>query len=297
MNFVGGATSLDFSPNLTKLTWQKSFSPMNGSIVKVTWTSTNFFRTKFFLSNLSSSNPIEKEHICFGNLPKRGFSKEQTVAGSQVKNEQLTSDGNRELRVFALCLGKRAQAFFCKVFEGHNNKYVVPPLPARQEWTDLYNNKCIDMLKLGFTSPISAKIFRHKSIGSNCYHFTKSDTDWFEKIREEMVGARWMVFTRKAVVDETLMRKSTNLRNSFVGIDDSQLQPFSMCRPMPTILYTILEYDKETKRFTPHQNKNSTFEKMVLSYFETAQSDCRIESNDFICAKTFRIFLRFSKIM
>ena len=106
---------------------------MNGSIVKVTRTSTKFFPSIFFLSILRNNNPPGNEYIGFGNLLKRGFSKEQTIAGSQVKNEQLTSDGNRELRVFALCLGKRAQAIFCKVFEGHNNKDVVPPLRARHK--------------------------------------------------------------------------------------------------------------------------------------------------------------------
>ena len=67
---------------------------------------------------------------------------------------------------------------------------------------------------------------------------------------EDMVGGPSIVFTRKAVVDETFIRKSSNLCKSFAGIDASQLYPYSMCQPMPTGLYTRWEYDSETKRFT-----------------------------------------------
>ena len=100
-----------------------------------------------------------------------------------------------------------------------------------------------------------------------------------EKIREDMVGGPSIVFTRKALVDEIFTRKSSNLCKSFVGIDASQLYPYSMCQPMPTGLYTRWEYDSETKRFTSRQNKSRSFENMVLSYFQQSRPDCKIESN------------------
>ena len=40
-----------------------------------------------------------------------------------------------------------------------------------------------------------------------------------------MVGGPSIVFTRKAVVDETFTRKSSNLCKSIVGIDASQHYP------------------------------------------------------------------------
>ena len=52
-----------------------------------------------------------------------------------------------------------------------------------------------------------------------------------------------------------------------------------MCQPMPTGLYTRWEYDSETKRFAARQNKSSSFENMVLSFFQQNQPDCKIESN------------------
>ena len=81
------------------------------------------------------------------------------------------------------------------------------------------------MLKLGFTLPNLANIFLHKSIDSKFYPFTESEKDLPEKIREDMVGGPSFVFTRKAVVDETFIRKSSNLCKSIVGIDASQLYP------------------------------------------------------------------------
>ena len=86
-----------------------------------------------------------------------------------------------------------------------------------------------------------------------------------QKIREDIVGGPSIVFTRKAVVDETFIRKSGNVCKSIVGIDASQLYPYSMCQPMPTGLYTRWEYDAESNRFKPQQNKSGNFENMVMS--------------------------------
>ena len=94
-----------------------------------------------------------------------------------------------------------------------------------------------------------------------------------------MVGGLSIDFTRKAVVDETFIRKSSNLYKSIVGIDASQLYPYSMCQPMPTGWYTQWEYDSETKRFTARPNKSRSFENMVLSYFQQSRPDCKFESN------------------
>ena len=67
------------------------------------------------------------------------------------------------------------------------------------------------MLKLSCTLPNLANICLHKSTDSKFYPFTENDKDLLEKIREDMVGGPSIVFPRKAVVDETFIRKSTNL--------------------------------------------------------------------------------------
>ena len=81
------------------------------------------------------------------------------------------------------------------------------------------------MLKLGCTLPNLANICLHKSTDAKFYPFTEADKDLLEEIREDVVGGPSIVFTRKAVVDVTFIRKSTNICKSFVGIDASQLYP------------------------------------------------------------------------
>ena len=69
------------------------------------------------------------------------------------------------------------------------------------------------------------------------------------------------------------------MSKSIVGIDAGELYPYSMCQPMPTELYTRWEYESQTQCFTPRQNKSRSFEKMILSHFQSVRPDCRIESN------------------
>ena len=88
-----------------------------------------------------------------------------------------------------------------------------------------------------------------------------------------MVGGPSIAFKRKAVVDGTFIRKSAKLSKSIVGIDASQLYPYSMCQPMPTGLYTKLNFDTESQKFIPRQNKTRSFENMALSYFQQTRPE------------------------
>ena len=121
-----------------------------------------------------------------------------------------------------------------------------------------YHKKGIDILKLGCTLPTLANSCLHKSTSAKFYPFTDTDKDLLQKIREDMVGGTSIVFTRNAVVDETFIRNSGFICKSIVGIDASQLYPYSMCQPMPTGLYTRWERDTESYRFKPQQNKSRT---------------------------------------
>ena len=91
----------------------------------------------------------------------------------------------------------------------------------------------------------------------------EGDKDFLEKNREDVVGGPSIVFTREAIVDETVIRKSTRLCKCAFGIDASQLYPNSMCQPIPTGLYTRSDFDSETSRFTPQQSKTRKFENKI----------------------------------
>ena len=160
----------------------------------------------------------------------------------------------------------------------YNNKDVLPTLEEKQKLVAFYHKKGIDMLKLGSTLPNLANICLRKSTSAKVYPFTETDKDLLQKIPEDMVGGSSIVFTRKTVVDETFIRNSGIICKSIVGIDASQLYPYSMCQPMPTGLYTRWEYDTESKRFKTQQNKTRNFENMVVSSFQRQRPDCKIGS-------------------
>ena len=157
----------------------------------------------------------------------------------------------------------------------YNNK-DVPTLEAMQKMVAFYHEKDSDMLKIGCTSPNLANICLVKSTDAKFYRFTEGDKELLEKIRD--VGGPSIVFTRKAVVDETFVRKYANIFKSIVGIDASQLYPYSMCQSMPTGLFTRWDFDSETSRFTPRQNKTRSSENTVISCFQRTRPDCEIEN-------------------
>ena len=100
-----------------------------------------------------------------------------------------------------------------------------------------YHDKDIDMLKLGCTLLNLANICSHKYTDAKFYPFTEGGKELLGKVREDVAGGPSFVFTRKAFVGETFIRKSANECKFFVGIDASQLYPYSMCQPMRIGLY------------------------------------------------------------
>ena len=160
----------------------------------------------------------------------------------------------------------------------YNNKDVVSTVEAVQKMMEFYHNKGIDMLKLGCTLPILVNICLHKSTNNKFYLFVEADKDFHHKIREDMTGGRSIVFTRKAVVDQTDIRNSENICKSFLDIDASQLYLFSMCQEMPTGLYTRWEFDSESQKIKARQTKSRKFENMVMSYLKSQRPNCTFES-------------------
>ena len=101
----------------------------------------------------------------------------------------------------------------------------------------------------------------HKSTNHKIFPFAESDKDLHDKTRQDMTDGPSIVFTRKAAVDQTYIRNSKNIRKSIVGIDASQLYPFSLCQEMPTGLYTRWELDTNSQ--------NSKLEPINREHFRT----------------------------
>ena len=133
----------------------------------------------------------------------------------------------------------------------YNSKDIVPTSEAMQKKTVFYHNKFIDTLKLGCNLPNLAITCLHKSTDAKFYSFTQRDKDLLEKNLNSAVRDPSIVFTRKAVFDETLIRKSTKICKSIVVIDASQLYPHWVCQPMPVGSYTRWHLESEKDWFAP----------------------------------------------
>ena len=92
-----------------------------------------------------------------------------------------------------------------------------------------------------------------------------------------MTGGPSIVFTQKAVVDQTYIRILSNICKAKVPIDPSQLYAISMFQEMPTGLYTRWEYNPETDPFKARNNRTKNFENMVMSFYQELRPECKIE--------------------
>ena len=154
---------------------------------------------------------------------KGGLTTEQAVV--KLKLSKPPPTGIENYQYLQQIWKKEQMSPFKDILRWYNNNNVVPTLEAMQKMIDFYHDKDFDMLKLGCTLPNLANICLHKYTDAKFYPFTEGDKNLLEKIREDVFGGPSIVFTRKAAVDETFFRKSTNLCKSIVGIDANQLNP------------------------------------------------------------------------
>ena len=242
LNFLGGATSLDSFLKAYKTSETKAYFPHEWFDNQEKLTHTQLPPNEAFFSQLRNNNSLEKDYSDFQSLINRSMTSNE--AFSKLKWSQPPPTGQKYQ--YLLKAWKQEKMRTLKHFLlWYNNNDVFPTLQAMQKMVDFYHSKGIDTSKLGCTLPNIAKICLHKSTTAEIYSFTESDKDLLEKIREDMVVLPSIVFSRKAVVGETLIRDWTNWCKTIVGIDASQLYPYSMCQALPTSLNTRWELDKQ----------------------------------------------------
>ena len=115
----------------------------------------------------------------------------------------------------------------------------------------------------------------HESTSAKSYPLFESDKYLLENTRKDRVRRSAIVFTRKNVVEETLIRNSTNRCETSVGSYAGHHCPSSSCKAMPDGLYTKWELDFEYGMFTSCQKKTKSFENkvMLLSQVVRPQSE------------------------
>ena len=256
MNLLGGATSLDpflkaYKTSETKRVFPYECFDHPDKTHKVELSPYDAFYRK-----LRSCNLLRGEHTDYINLLKSGLTTEQAV--NKLKLPKPPPTGNENYQYLQQSW-KHEQMISLKNFlRCYKNKDIEPISEAMQQVIAFSHDKTIDMLKLGCTLPNLANICLHKSTDAKLYPITEGDKNLLENIREGKVGGPSIVFTRKAIVDETFIRKPTNLCKSVVGNDASQLYSYSMCQPTPTKPYTLSFIDSETGMSTPRP-KNPSF--------------------------------------
>ena len=228
MKFLGGATTLDSFLKAYKASETKGFFPCEWFDNPDKLDFPELPPYEAFFSKLRNKSPLDKDFIDYEKLRKSGFEEQQALKKLQIKT--VPSSGLDNYNYLQETWKKNGMTVFKDFLKWYNNKDVVTTLEAMQKTIQFYHNKGIDMLKLGCTLPNLANICLHKSTNYKFYPICESDKDLCEKIREDMTGGPSIVFTRKAVVDETFIRDSSNICKSIVGIDASQLYPYSMCQ-------------------------------------------------------------------
>ena len=274
--FLGGATTLDSFLKAYKASETKGFFPYEWFDNPDKLDFPGLPPYDAFFSKLRNNNPLDKDFTDYEKLRKSGLDEQQALKKLQIKT--VPSSGLDNYNYLQETWKKNGMTVFKDFLKWYNNKDVVPTLEATQKMIQFYHNKGIDMLKLGCTLPNLANICLHKSTNYKFYPLCESDNDLCEKIREDMTGGPSIVFTRKAVVDETFIRDSSNICKSIVGIDASQLYPYSMCQDIPTGLYTRWEFDTDMQKFKARHNRTRNFENMVMSFFQESRPECKIES-------------------
>ena len=227
-----------------------------------------------FLSKLRDRNPLEKEFTDFTKLLNSGLSQQEVLKKLRLK--VVPPSGVDNYNYLESLWEQEQMTTFRDFVSWYNNKDVVPTLETMQKMMEFYHNKGIDMLKQGCTLPNLANIYLHKSTKNKFSPFVEADKDLHDKIPEDMTGGPSIVLTRKAVVDQTFIRNSENICESIVGIEASQLYPFSMCQEMPTGLYIRWEFDSDSQKIKARQNKSRKFENK--SYLQSQRPNCTIES-------------------
>ena len=84
--------------------------------------------------------------------------------------------------------------------------------------------------------------------------FTERDKNLPGDVHQDMVGGSSIVFTREAIVEETLFRNSSNICKSTVGNDAGQLYTYSICQTKPTRFVL----DVNLMKFYKDSNTNKT---------------------------------------
>ena len=136
------------------------------------------------------------------------------------------------------------------------------------------------MLKRACTSPNLANRCLHSSTGAKFYPITGKYKVLLSNIRGNLSGGQSLVVTRKFIVVETHIRKSTNACKSIAVLDASNHYPLSIFQPIPTRFYPRNDFDEDFHKLKKLAlTKSQSFNYMVNPCFQQLKPDCRMRAS------------------
>ena len=126
-----------------------------------------------FFSKLRNNNPLDKDFIDYEKLRRSGLDEQQALKKLQIKT--VPPFGLENYNYLQETWNKKGMKVFKDFLKWYNNKDVVSTLEAMQNLSQFYQNKGIDMLKLGCNLPNLTNICLHKSTNYKIYPFCEND--------------------------------------------------------------------------------------------------------------------------
>ena len=171
---------------------------------------------EFFFSILRNNNnkPLEKDYNNFKNLVKSGLFKKLALAKSRM--DKVPPSGAESYNYLQTVWKIEHMQTSWDFPRWYNDEYNVLTLETKQKLTVFYNNKGIDVFKLGCTLTNSSNLCLHIHQIQNISRLP----DW-TKICWRNYQNLWSLYCLVhilpciVVVDETYVRKSTNLFEFF----------------------------------------------------------------------------------
>ena len=276
MNFLGGSVSLDKFLKAYGMTEQKGYFPYEWFDDPDKLQVTHLPQLKSFFSKLKNCNVLGVEYDEFIVQLRQGLSENDALKKLKLVERPKTISENYS---YLQQIWKNEKMLtFEDYLKWYNNKDVRPTLIALQKMMGFYHARDIDMLKLGLTLPNLANRILHSSRSAKFFPFNKMDSHYDTYIRSWLTGGPSIIFTRYAKANVTKIGTSENICKSIVGIDASQLYPYSMTKLMPSGPYVKWEFSNERQLFIPKRNYRSHFELMTMSFQQYLRPECQIQT-------------------
>ena len=144
MNFLGGATSLEFFLKAYKTNETNSFFPYRWFDCPEKMNNKKFPSYDSFFNILRKINPPGKDYNGFQNLVNSGLTTEQSVV--KLRMERIPLSGAENYSCLQSVWEINNMQYCSDFLKLYNRKDVVRTLEAMKKMTEFYHNKGIDVL-------------------------------------------------------------------------------------------------------------------------------------------------------